>query len=42
MPVEFIAKRNRLAAIAETHGVDLRTAGMQSPRRLAPKKTDNR
>jgi D-threo-aldose 1-dehydrogenase len=29
MPAEFIAKRNRLAAIARAHGVDLRTAALQ-------------
>jgi D-threo-aldose 1-dehydrogenase len=29
MPAEFIAKRNRLAAIANAHGVDLRTAALQ-------------
>ena len=29
MPAEFIAKRNRLAAIADAHGVDLRTAALQ-------------
>jgi D-threo-aldose 1-dehydrogenase len=29
MPPEFIAKRNRLAAIANAHHVDLRTAALQ-------------
>jgi D-threo-aldose 1-dehydrogenase len=29
MPPEFVAKRNRLATIANTHGVDLRTAALQ-------------
>src|SRR5258705_2802851 len=29
MPPEFVTKRNRLAAIANTHGVDLRTAALQ-------------
>ena len=29
MPAEFIAKRNRLTDIANTHGVDLRTAALQ-------------
>ena len=29
MPAEFVAKRKRLAVIANTHGVDLRTAALQ-------------
>jgi D-threo-aldose 1-dehydrogenase len=29
MPAEFVAKRNRLTAIANTYGVDLRTAALQ-------------
>lgn len=29
MPAEFIAKRNRLAAVANAHGVDLTTAALQ-------------
>jgi len=29
MPAEFVAKRNRFAAIANVHGVDLRTAALQ-------------
>lgn len=29
MLVDFIAKRNRLSAIANAHGVDLRTAALQ-------------
>src|SRR5215210_7152772 len=29
IPAEFIAKRNRLAAVANAHGVDLRTAALQ-------------
>ncbi len=29
MPAEFIEKRNRLAAIANVHHVDLRTAALQ-------------
>ncbi|HET6996636.1 MAG TPA: aldo/keto reductase [Chitinophagaceae bacterium] len=29
MPAEFVTKRNRLAALANAHGVDLRTAALQ-------------